>query len=94
MVQAVDAAGRLDRCTQCGCLQILKTRDFEAITMSDNTYLTVQQTCDLLTISEATLRRYAASVPGFPHKIHLGRRRVVYSKADVLAFVARQREAA
>ncbi|MEF2554523.1 AlpA family phage regulatory protein, partial [Aurantimonas sp. A2-1-M11] len=63
--------------------------------VSDQTIiLTVAQTCERLTISEPTLRRYAKSSSDFPRKIQLGPRRVGYVKADVEAYVARRREAA
>jgi len=56
--------------------------------------LTVAQTCERLTISEPTLRRYAKSTSDFPRKIQLGPRRVGYLKADIEAYVASRREAA
>lgn len=57
--------------------------------MSDSTTLmSVFQVCDRLTISPATLRRYAISQTDFPRKIHLGPRRIAYRAADVEAYIA------
>ena len=62
--------------------------------MSDTTtVMSIPTVCDRLTISEATLRRYAA-IEGFPRKINLGRRRIVYLKSDIEAWLAKRQEAA
>lgn len=47
-----------------------------ADTTASTTILSVQTVCDRLTISEATLRRYATAGGDFPRKIKLGPRRV------------------
>ncbi|RWM96168.1 MAG: AlpA family phage regulatory protein [Mesorhizobium sp.] len=63
--------------------------------MSDNTtILSVQTVCDRLTISEATLRRYATAGGDFPRKIKLGPRRIGYLKSDVEAWLTARHDAA
>ncbi|UCI30515.1 helix-turn-helix transcriptional regulator [Mesorhizobium sp. B4-1-4] len=62
--------------------------------MSDTTILTVQTVCDRLTVSEATLRRYAKAGGDFPRKIQLGPRRIGYLKSDVEAWLMARHETA
>ena len=63
--------------------------------MSDHTViLSVQTVCDRLTISEATLRRYATAGGDFPRKIKLGPRRIGYLKSEVESWLASRHEAA
>lgn len=64
--------------------------------MSDNNtiILTVQTVCDRLTVSEATLRRYAKAGGDFPRKIQLGPRRIGYLKSDVESWLSNRHEAA
>lgn len=64
-------------------------------TVHPDTILTVPQVCQRLSLSEPTLRRYAAAgMDGFPRKIKLGARRIGYSSRDVAEYIERQRAAA
>lgn len=69
-------------------------RVFANVIPAGQTVLTAQQVCQRLTVSEATLRRYAKAGGDFPRKIKLGPRRVGYLKSDVEAWLARRFEAA
>lgn len=62
--------------------------------MSDILVLSVEQACREIGLSEPTMRRRAAADPAFPRKIKLSARRVGYLRADIEAYLARQREAA
>lgn len=61
---------------------------------SDTTILTAADVCHRLTISEATLRRYARAGGDFPAKLHLGPRRVGFIKSEVDAWISTRQEAA
>lgn len=62
--------------------------------MNNATILTVPQICQMLTISEPTLRRYVNNNPDFPRRLHLGPRRVGFLKSDVDAYISTRLEAA
>ena len=62
--------------------------------MSDITVLSVEQACKEIGLSEPTMRRRAAADPSFPRKIKLSARRVGYLRSDIVAYLAKQREAA
>lgn len=51
--------------------------------------LTVKEVCFRLKISEASLRRYVASVPGFPQKVRIGPRRIGFPEEAVEAYMKR-----
>jgi len=56
--------------------------------------LSVEDACRELSLSEPTMRRRAADDPAFPRKIKLSARRVGYLRADIEAYLDRQREQA
>lgn len=55
--------------------------------------LTTDQTCEALSISPSSLRRYETTVPNFPKRVRLGRRRIGYLRVDIERYIACQREA-
>lgn len=62
--------------------------------MSDTTLITRDDLCALLKISDTTRQRLEKSDAHFPPKIHVSARRVGYMRADAIAWLTRQREAA
>ncbi len=62
--------------------------------MSDQTFITRDQLCALLNISDTTRQRLERSDPHFPPKIYVSMRRVGYLRADAYTWLLRQRETA
>lgn len=54
--------------------------------------LTPAQVCELLSIGDATLRRYAKNNPHFPRKVKLGPRRVAYVSAEIEKYIETMKE--
>ncbi|AZO24790.1 AlpA family phage regulatory protein [Mesorhizobium sp. M1E.F.Ca.ET.045.02.1.1] len=62
--------------------------------MASEILLTRDQLCAMLMISDTSRQRLEKNDPSFPPKLHLGMRKVAYRRADVIAWLEQQRQAA
>lgn len=52
--------------------------------------LSIDEACNLMGLSEPTMRRNAASDPNFPQKIKISKRRVAYRREDIERYLTEQ----
>jgi len=53
-------------------------------------YLSIDEACEMMGLSEPTMRRNAATNPDFPQKVKISKRRVAYRRTDIENYLTNQ----